>query len=762
VHIFLNTKSLLFFLFFVSGFCGLLYQIVWLRIAFASFGVISPILSIVISVFMLGLSLGSWVGGKWISYLKNKTNLSAIIFYGLAEIIIGLGAFIVPSLFKIDATLLLPLGEINSFQYLLLSALVLGLSIFPFCFAMGVTYPFMMEFIKELKWEEHTSFSYLYLANGIGAMFGTIMTALLLVEKLGFSNTLTFGACGNFSIALICLGKGFYKVSPSSMGQPTAPSRRLTVETWLINKESRAYLVLFVTGLTSLAMEVTWIRGFTPVLKTTIYTFAAILATYLFSMLLGSQWYRKDLIKKKSIPVLKLIGACFLFAFFPIFLSDPRIHPTITLPFISHGSLFAASAILLTSIMPICIALGYLTPKLIDQVSQGDPIKAGRAYSINIVGGILGPLLASYFLIPMFGIKSTLILLAIPYGILFLKNTNSNELSKSFKSVISITGIFAAIISFFLIIPLELPKNIGKGALVLRDSTATVVAFGEGMKKRLLVNGIGITMLTPITKMMAHLPLSIREKKPESALIIALGMGTTIRSAASWGIDVKCIELVPSVVKAFPYFFKDASTVLNLPNVEVIIDDGRRYLNRTQSQYDVIIIDPPPPLEAASTSLLYSREFYEIIAKHLNKGGIFQQWFPTGEKKIFEAVVRSLVAVFPHTRVYKSFEGWGFHFLASMDPFQTPSSKDLIARLPSLAKNDIVEWADETELSVNTQRESLIEKYFNKSFEKELSANLLLNQKDESIFISDDQPYNEYFLIRRYNDYMSGTLKFIQ
>ncbi len=69
VKIFLNIKSLLFFLFFVSGFCGLLYQIIWLRIAFASFGVISPILSVVISVFMLGLSLGSWAGGKWIPYL---------------------------------------------------------------------------------------------------------------------------------------------------------------------------------------------------------------------------------------------------------------------------------------------------------------------------------------------------------------------------------------------------------------------------------------------------------------------------------------------------------------------------------------------------------------------------------------------------------------------------------------------------------------------------------------------------------------------
>ena len=359
MQIFLNVKSLLFFLFFVSGFCGLLYQIIWTRIAFVSFGVISPIVSVVISVFMLGLSLGSWAGGKWIPYLKKKTSFSAIIFYGFAEIIIGLGAFAVPNLFTIGETLLLPLGEINSSQYLFLSALILGLSIFPFCFAMGATYPFMMAFVQESKWEERTSFSYLYLANGIGATFGTIITAVFLIEKLGFSNTLTFGAFGNFSLALICLIKGFYDRPSPEVEQPILPSKISIMENWLLSKKSRTYLVLFITGLTSLAMEVTWIRGFTPVVKTTIYAFAAILAAYLFATLLGSQWYRRNLNKQKTIPTLKLVGICFLFAFFPIFVSAPDIHPTVPM--------------LLGSILPFCIALGYLTPKLIDQVSQGNP-----------------------------------------------------------------------------------------------------------------------------------------------------------------------------------------------------------------------------------------------------------------------------------------------------------------------------------------------------------------------------------------------------
>ena len=709
---------------------------------------------------MLGLSLGSWAGGKCIPFLKKKVNLSAIIFYGFAEIVIGLGAFVVPHLFTFGETLLLPLGEVNSTKYLFFSALILGASIFPFCFAMGTTYPFMMSFVQESKLGERTSFSFLYLANGIGATLGTIITTVFLVEKLGLSNTLSFGALGNFSLAIICLMKGVYSKPIQKTKQTNVFLKKINIEGWLINKKHRVYSVLFITGLTSLAMEVAWVRGFTPVLKTTIYSFAAILATYLFSTLLGSQLYRWHLNRDKTIPVIKIIGTCFVFSFFPIFLGNPDINPTVP--------------ILLASILPLCMALGYLTPKLIDQVCQGDPNEAGRAYAINILGGILGPLLAGYFLIPKFGVKSTLVLLSIPYGILFFNYIHSTEVSRIFKWTIGMTGTFGAIMSILFITGSEIPSTASKDSIILRDSTATVVASGDGMMKRLFVNGVSVVYLTPITKMMAHLPLSIRERKPESALIVALGMGTSLRSAASWGINVKCVELVPSVLEAFPYFYKDASLILKKPNVKVIIDDGRRYLNRTRDKYDAIIIDPPPPIEAAGSSLLYSREFYKVITEHLKKNGIFHQWFPKGEAKSFRAIVRSLVDIFPYVRVYKSVEGWGHHFLASMQPFKTPTPKDTVSRLPAMAKNDIVEWGGyrwastwfrqqrKQFLNGIVPREVLVEEYFRRSFEKEIPMELLLNQKGELTFISDDQPYNEYYLLRRYHDTKSGSLKFVR
>src|ERR1035441_760950 len=159
------SLRLLFFLFFVSGFCSLVYQVVWTRMAFASFGIITPVLSVVLSVFMLGLAVGAWAGGRFIASLVKKTGLSAIAFYAGAELLIGLGAFAVPKLFAAGEYFLLAAGQTNSIGYLSLSALVLAFSILPWCLFMGATFPLMMAYIRERDCKNAESFSFLYLAN---------------------------------------------------------------------------------------------------------------------------------------------------------------------------------------------------------------------------------------------------------------------------------------------------------------------------------------------------------------------------------------------------------------------------------------------------------------------------------------------------------------------------------------------------------------------------------------------------------------------
>ena len=200
-----HIQRTLFLLFFLSGFCSLLYQVVWMRLAFASFGVITPVMSVVISVFMLGLAIGSWAGGKWIKYLTSRSRASAAYFYGAAEALIGLGALNVAPLFSFGQKLLLNVGEADSNAYLISSAVIIGLSLLPWCVCMGTTFPFMMAFVKEQDTEQTSSFSFLYLANVVGAMCGTLVSALILIELLGIRHTLMTAGVINFVIAAIAV-----------------------------------------------------------------------------------------------------------------------------------------------------------------------------------------------------------------------------------------------------------------------------------------------------------------------------------------------------------------------------------------------------------------------------------------------------------------------------------------------------------------------------------------------------------------------------
>jgi hypothetical protein len=274
---------------------------------------------------------------------------------------------------------------------------------------------------------------------------------------------------------------------------------------------------------------------------------------------------------------------------------------------------------------------------------------------------------------------------------------------------------------------------------VLRDDTATVIATGDGMSKRLLVNGIGITQLTPVTKMMAHLPLASLEHTPRSALVVCFGMGTTYRSLLSWDIQTTAVELVPSVPRLFPYFHSDGPELMRSPQSRVVIDDGRRYLERTSEQYDVITIDPPPPVEAAGTSLLYSKEFYSIIGRRLASGGILQQWLPSGDHVVKAAVARALQESFPYVRLFGALDGKGFHFLASHQPIVLRTPRELAERLPARAAQDLVEWGPEAEP----------EDQFAIILSRELVFDQMTSGAPAAPALQDNRPENEYYLLRR-------------
>ncbi|MGH8545039.1 MAG: spermidine synthase, partial [Gammaproteobacteria bacterium] len=189
---------------------------------------------------------------------------------------------------------------------------------------------------------------------------------------------------------------------------------------------------------------------------------------------------------------------------------------------------------------------------------------------------------------------------------------------------------------------------------------------------------------------------------------------------------------------------------------EVVIDDGRRYLQRTDKKFDVITIDPPPPVQAAGSSLLYSTEFYRLIKTRLNRGGVVQQWYPGAVyfqdrtlkmasdpavkgRTPLSAVLRSALDEFEYVRVYPSFLGWGWHILLSEEPLEEPTVDEFIARMPITARNDLFEW--------NRQTHQDLRRFVSAILATEIDIDLVLGD-NQDVRITDDRPYNEYYLVR--------------
>jgi predicted membrane-bound spermidine synthase len=215
-------------------------------------------------------------------------------------------------------------------------------------------------------------------------------------------------------------------------------------------------------------------------------------------------------------------------------------------------------------------------------------------------------------------------------------------------------------------------------------------------------------------------------------------MGTSFRSMHSWGVQTSVVELVPSVPPLFPEFHPDAAALLSSPRARIVVDDGRRFLDRTPERYDVIVVDPPPPPEAAGSSLLYSREFYAAARPRLAPGGILQAWIPGGEPTVVAAFVLALRESFAHVRAFASVEGWGIHLLASDAPIPTRTAAELAARLPPEAVADLVAWGPhpsaEGQLGAVLEREIVVD---------------WVNLARRGAPLTDDRPLNEYFLLRR-------------
>jgi spermidine synthase len=721
-----------FVFFFLSGFCSILYELVWLRLTMAQFGVTTALTSIVLSMFMTGLGLGSWGAGALVRRYGQRLGFPPLRLYALAEFLIGLSSLAVPAELAWGHRLLESMTAQNAYSsgsYYLASGSLVAIILLPWCTCMGATFPLAMAAIRSRQRDESTrSFSFLYLANVMGAVAGAL-APLFLIELYGFRGTMRVGTACNIFIAglalSLTLGRRAETSADSASAAPDSGRGPVTAQ------PNSLLVLLFLTGLVTMGMEVIWIRLFTPYAGPVVYSFAFILISYLSATFAGSFVYRRFNRGGEINPYLAWVLLAFL-GLLSLLTSDPRF--TLNTPLR-----------VLLGVGPFAGWIGYLTPMLVDRWAAGDPDRAGRAYAVNVLGCILGPLLSGFILLPLVGERVAMLLFVVPWIAMAFVVPSSVKPTMGTR-IAAYASVAAALALFFTTKNFE---TLFPDREVLRDSTATVIATGTGMHKRLLTNGIGITQLTPITKMMAHLSLASLPEAPRNALVICFGMGTTYKSVMSWGIPATVVELIPSVPKLFTFYHPDGGALLASPLSHLVIDDGRRYMERTPEKYDVIIIDPPPPVRAAGSSLLYSKEFYAVAKERLQPGGILAQWLPSGDEAVQSSVARALEESFTYVRVFRPVEENGWHFLGSMHPIADRSAEELLERMPARAVADMMAWGP---AATPTDQ-------FNRMLRTDLTPQKLISRAPGTPALQDDRPVNEYDILRHWSHYMQSGMR---
>jgi spermidine synthase len=220
-------------------------------------------------------------------------------------------------------------------------------------------------------------------------------------------------------------------------------------------------------------------------------------------------------------------------------------------------------------------------------------------------------------------------------------------------------------------------------------------------------------------------------------------MGSSYRTALLAGLTVEGVELVPSVPRMFGQFYPDAKAVLADPRGHLVIADGRNHVELTTRRYDIIVTDPPPPIQAAGVSVISSKEYYEAGRRRLKPSGVMMQWIPYGQSvDEFKAHVRTFASVFANVVVAQGPGGNGFYMLGSDQPLTLTDEamREVLARPNVLT--DLSSAYDSRQKTVDAWVVRIPQLILAQGPDVERVAG-------DGPLITDDHPLPEYFLLRR-------------
>jgi predicted membrane-bound spermidine synthase len=219
-------------------------------------------------------------------------------------------------------------------------------------------------------------------------------------------------------------------------------------------------------------------------------------------------------------------------------------------------------------------------------------------------------------------------------------------------------------------------RNPGQVIFHKEGTSATVTGFASRNETVIVINGIIVSGVGALGSVMADIPLLL-QARPERALVICLGAGNTFRAALEHGIAVDLVELEPEVIASFPKLWPDSRSYTERPGARVTVNDGRNFLLTSAAKYDAIMVDGSPPIYAAGTVNLFTREFVELAKAHVTPTGIFALWVPLPSfESDFWMIARNMTDTFPHTLAWAVPHSplKGFLLMGSNAPFATDPS----------------------------------------------------------------------------------------
>ena len=682
------------FLFFLSGATGLIYELLWVRVLYQSFGSTIQSVTTVVAAYMGGLGLGAWLFGRFADRAPNPARL-----YGWLEIAIGVFGIVSPLILGLAHWIYLGTAGALALGGAASVALRFGLAALVLLIPttlMGGTLPVLT---RALMGDDRAllkpSLGRLYGLNTLGAMTGTALAGFFLIEFVGVRASLWATAVLNLAIGIAAIRLGretaVTETPESPFSSPESPRDHL---------HTVALVLLGLTAFASLLNEIAWTRVLVMLVGGSTYAFTLVLLVFLLGIGLGSV-----IVARRSMPRADTaasaalaqgvtgMGAAALFLFFGVLPS--YIIAVFQIPNLSAASRLLLMGVAVGAVVLIpAIGMGMSFPLLTDLVARSRRARGadvGAAYALNTGGSILGAVLTGFVLVVALGTQATLRVGLVINGLAALtlaafaargieeasaddRRLRLRVLSAGVLGMLALVAAVTApgwstrLIDLGPTIYARQPMDKaarqrfldhrGARQLAFREGPNATVSVWEGEAGRSLrVNGkVDASDRGDMdTQIMIGLAPLVAHPRAQSAFLIGQGTGVTTHVLASVpGMRrVKVVEIEPAVLAMDPFFQEVNGRVLAQPNVEAVVDDARSALQLDRTRYDVIVSEPSNPW-VAGIATLYTPEFFRIAKSRLSADGIFCQWIQLYQLPlpIVAGIVRSLHEVFPYVHVW--------------------------------------------------------------------------------------------------------------